>query len=62
VAKGAALHALGRNEEALVALEKATSLDPNNADIWHNKGALLWGLGRKREAEEAERRARTLGG
>ncbi len=36
--KGYALDELGRTEEALLAFENATRLDPNYALAWHNKG------------------------
>lgn len=37
-------------EEALVALDCALALDPNDADAWSNKGTELGSLGRYEEA------------
>jgi tetratricopeptide (TPR) repeat protein len=36
--------------EALAALDKATSIDPDLADAWANRGAVLWELRRYDEA------------
>jgi Flp pilus assembly protein TadD len=41
---------------------RALAIDPNNAAAWSGKSKALRFLGRKREAEEAERRAKALGG
>lgn len=51
--KGAALVKLGRNAQALEALEKATKLDPKNAAAWRSKGTALGRLGRHEKALEA---------
>jgi tetratricopeptide (TPR) repeat protein len=62
--KGNALHDLTRYtryQEALVAYDRALAIG-ENAIRWNNKGAALRGLGRTREAEAAERRAKELGG
>jgi tetratricopeptide (TPR) repeat protein len=58
--KGAVLNNLERHEEALVALNRALVLG-ETAIRWNNKAVALRGLGRTREAEEAERRAKELG-
>ena len=45
--------------EAPTALDRA--LIPDQALVWANKGAALRGLGRKKEAKAAERRAQERG-
>jgi tetratricopeptide (TPR) repeat protein len=44
----------------LPALERATLLDPRNAEAWHQYGWMLWSVGRREEAEAATRRALAL--
>jgi Flp pilus assembly protein TadD/DNA-binding MarR family transcriptional regulator len=51
--KSAALTALGRCEEAVVALSKSIELDPEIASIWTLKGVILGKLGSHEEALEA---------
>jgi tetratricopeptide (TPR) repeat protein len=60
--KGIALGSLNRHEEALVALDRALALDANYASAYRNKAVALRALGRDTEAEDAERRAKELGG
>jgi len=48
--KGGSLHSLGRDEEAVLCLDKALELDPRYAVAWNNKGASLDNLGRYEEA------------
>ncbi len=48
--RGAILNRLGRNEEALVNLDKAYSERPDLATALEEKGESLWQLGRKGEA------------
>ena len=51
------LASLGRNEEALMALEKAIELDPKNATIWASKAYTLAVLFRNEEALMAAEKA-----
>jgi len=60
--KGNVLYGLKLHSEALAAYERATTLDPNNALPWRSKSISLRVLGRTAEAQEAERRAKELGG
>jgi tetratricopeptide (TPR) repeat protein len=39
--KGQILEFMDKNDDALVAYEKATSLDSNNSDAWQNKAGLF---------------------
>jgi tetratricopeptide (TPR) repeat protein len=48
--KGVSLHALGRQEDAIVCYDKAISVEPQSAKAWNNKGNSLVGLGRYEEA------------
>ncbi|XWK86073.1 MAG: serine/threonine-protein kinase [Phormidium sp.] len=51
---GLALQRQGKNQEAIVAFDKAIKLEPNFKEAWHNKGeALLQLEGREQEAIEA---------
>jgi tetratricopeptide (TPR) repeat protein len=59
--KGNALNALKRYAEALPCVERALKIG-ENANRWQRKADALRGLGRTAEAEEAERRAKALGG
>jgi len=59
--KGQILNAQRRFEDALLCLNRALALG-ENAIRWHNKSIALQGLGRAREAEEADQRAKELGG
>ena len=59
---GDAFHELKRLEEALVAYNQALALDPQYAGAWNGKAIALWALGRVAEAEEADQRAKELGG
>lgn len=62
VIKGAALNGLRRYSEALVAADRALALNPTLAMAWTSKANSLRALGNKREAEQAERRAKELVG
>ena len=55
-----ALLKLGRSDDALKALEKAISLEPANAELWKNLGAMLIDLGRSDEALLSLRHAMSL--
>jgi len=46
-----------RWEEALQALEKSIELDPDNTEVWRNKGVTLYFLGRYEEAIQATEKA-----
>jgi Flp pilus assembly protein TadD len=48
-------------EEALRCFEHALALSLAHAQTWHYQAIALRALGRKGEAEQAERRARELG-
>lgn len=48
--RGAALVAVGRHADAITALDRALSLDPENEIAWINKGTALARLGRLSEA------------
>jgi eukaryotic-like serine/threonine-protein kinase len=48
---------LGRLEEALTSLNKAIELNPNLAEAWNNRGAVLWSLRRFDEAAASIDRA-----
>ena len=48
-------------KEALAAFNRALELEPTEPRAWVGKGDALRLLGRVREAEAAERRARELG-
>jgi predicted O-linked N-acetylglucosamine transferase (SPINDLY family) len=54
---GAALKQLGRDEEALVPMQKAVALSPENAEAQNNLAATLRDLGRTEEAMACSRRA-----
>ena len=45
-----------------MAYDRALAINPTYALAWSNKATLLRALGRAREAKEAERRAKELGG
>jgi Flp pilus assembly protein TadD len=55
-----ALFALGRMDEALAALDQATSFAPEEPDAWYNKAVVLEKLGRGQEARTCQEWARTL--
>ncbi len=55
--KGWALAELGRNQEALEALEKSLNINPENAQSWGFKAAVLIGLSRIGEAGKALKKA-----
>lgn len=57
---GVILMALGRNEEALIPLRRATQLDPTHADAHYNMGEAYQFLGQKAEAIEAFKIAMSL--
>jgi|SRR2546425_4100411 tetratricopeptide (TPR) repeat protein len=59
--KGAALNDLGRHQEALIAYDRALALNPNDPANWHAHARFYRVLGRLREAEAAERRAKGTG-
>jgi tetratricopeptide (TPR) repeat protein len=58
--KGEILNDLRRYEEALPYLEGALAMDAQVLDAW--KAVALRALGREAEAQEAERRAKEVGG
>lgn len=57
---GVVLMALGRNEEALIPLRRATQLDPSHADAHYNMGEAYQFLGQKDKAIEAFKIAMSL--
>lgn len=57
---GAALGILGKLEDAVVALDRAIEINPNDPDVWYNKSNALRLLGRTREAYEAQVKAKEL--
>ena len=60
--KGVVLHSLRRYQEELAALDQALALDPSDTMSWLYKAGALHALGREAEAQEAEARAKALGG
>ncbi len=60
--KGTVLYSLKRYDEEIAAYQKALAIDPNYALAWTNMAITLRLLGRTQEAEEAEARAKALGG
>jgi tetratricopeptide (TPR) repeat protein len=54
---GNMLHALGRNDEALVEYDAAVKCDPLQAEGWCNRGIALFALGRDDEARTSFDRA-----
>ena len=58
--KAIALVNLERYEEALVACNQALLIDPSYALAYNNKGSAFERLGKKRDAEQARKRARQL--
>jgi tetratricopeptide (TPR) repeat protein len=61
-AKGAALLKLGRNQEALAAIDQAINDGPDNPDNYLNRATALERLGRAEEAATAKRIGRQLQG
>ncbi len=59
---GEALMGLRRYEEALQWIDRSLSIDDSIAELWWEKATVLRELGRTREAEAAERRAKELRG
>lgn len=57
---GVILMALGRNEEALIPLNRATQLDPTHADAHYNMGEAYQFLGQKDKAVEKFKIAMSL--
>ncbi|MFX1533037.1 MAG: tetratricopeptide repeat protein [Promethearchaeota archaeon] len=55
--KGIALKNLGKNNEALQALDKAIAFDPNSVEAWINKGKVLIKLKKPKGALSALNRA-----
>jgi len=51
--KGSLLNSLGRNEDALIAINKAMELDSSSEHSWSVKGDILFSLGRYQESVEA---------
>jgi Flp pilus assembly protein TadD len=47
------LETLGKPEEALDALDKATELNPKDSEAWYRKGMVLQTLGKEEEALKA---------
>jgi tetratricopeptide (TPR) repeat protein len=60
--KRVVLARLGRDMEALLAIDQALALDEHDAAAWKDKAETLRALGRIGEAQEAEARAKALGG
>ena len=60
--KAGTLNALKHHTDALVACEQSLILDSKDAWVWQRKADALRGLGRMKEAKEAEARAKALGG
>ena len=56
------LFKLKRFPEALAAYERALALDAQYAKAWRNTALALRALSRAKEADEAERRAKEVGG
>jgi tetratricopeptide (TPR) repeat protein len=50
---GTILSNLGRHEEALVCYLRAIEIEPENPDLWNNRGSALHQLGRYQEAQES---------
>ena len=48
--KGAALHALGKHQDAIACCDRALGLEPRCAELWTNKGIALNDLRKYREA------------
>jgi len=48
--KGSALYELKRFKEAVECLDKATKMNPRDADAWYSEGAALAELGKSQEA------------
>ena len=57
---GLALKQLGKNEEAIPAMQKAAALSPKEADAHSNLGVVLHDAGQLKEAEASYRRALKL--
>lgn len=49
---GTAADESGSNGIALFSYSRALDINPNDSDLWRRKGALLWRIGRREEAEE----------
>ncbi|HKT38144.1 MAG TPA: tetratricopeptide repeat protein [Ktedonobacterales bacterium] len=60
--KASVLIDLKRYDEALAAVEQSLTLQPRSLVGWQRKAAALRGLGRASEADEADARAKALGG
>ncbi len=60
--KGNALYSLKRHEEEIAAYRQAVAIDPTIVKAWSYMASTLRSLGRTQEAEEAEARAKALGG
>jgi tetratricopeptide (TPR) repeat protein len=60
--RGAVLHDLKRDGEALDAFNRALALGFDGIAAWNAKAIVLRALGREAEAREAEARAKALGG
>jgi len=60
--KGECYLGLKRYQDALIAFDRALALTPTRAMAWRKKAAALRGLGRGRDAKNAEGRAKALGG
>ncbi|PKL58951.1 MAG: hypothetical protein CVV34_00385 [Methanomicrobiales archaeon HGW-Methanomicrobiales-5] len=58
--KALALDGMGKNPEALVAIDQALALDPENAHYWHVKGTILAASGNCADAKEVLERSLAL--
>ncbi|MDD4651228.1 MAG: tetratricopeptide repeat protein [Methanothrix sp.] len=58
--KAVALEKLGRNDEALVWIDKALELSPTDSIVWIHKGDILKALGNKTGSEAAYAKAKEL--
>jgi tetratricopeptide (TPR) repeat protein len=60
VAQAEDYYAREQYEEALAAFDQSLILNPQDADVWHNKALALRALGRTAEALETEQLAQAL--
>ncbi len=62
IGKALALLEMKRYQEALVAIDKAKTLQPKDPDIWDIRGEILKGLGKQQEANSSYSQAEKLRG